>query len=83
MANLIFLTCHNLQILGKTETGVPRNSHDIDKKLGPVNKIDKRNTETSKNLTMRSCWQVVTLLPAFRFMANLQRSEAGFRTNGL
>ena len=41
-------------------------------KLGPVTKPDKRNTTTSKHLTMTSCWQIVTSLSFFQFMANLQ-----------
>ena len=31
-------------------------------KLGPVTKLDKRNMETSKKLTMASCRQIVTSL---------------------
>ena len=44
-------------------------------KLGPVTKLDKRHSATSKkkfSLTTTSCWQIVTSLPLFRFMANLQ-----------
>ena len=60
--------CHNF-----------RTSNDTDVKLGPVSKLDKRNTSTStstskKKLTMTSWWQVVTLLPFFWFMANLDQS---------
>ena len=32
----------------------------IDMKLGSVTKFDKRNTTTSKNLTMTSCRQMKT-----------------------
>ena len=62
---LVSLTCSNLQILGKTETGISdflisgqslikenshnsRTSDDIDMKLEPVTKLDKRNKTTSK-----------------------------------
>ena len=43
-------------------------------KLGPVTKIDKGNKTTSKNLTMMSCWKIVTSLSFFRFIANLEQS---------
>ena len=42
--SLIHKNCHNFR---------PRN--DIDMKLDPVTKFDKRKTATSKNLTMMSC----------------------------
>ena len=63
MPNLVSITCPSLQILGKTQTGVfpisgqsltkenchdSRTSDDIDMKLGPVTKLDKRNKATSK-----------------------------------
>ena len=38
-------------------------------KLEPVTKIDKKNKTTSKNLMMMSCWQIVTSLSFFQFMA--------------
>ena len=34
-------------------------SHDIDMKLGPVTKLDKRNTTTWKNVTMTSFRKIV------------------------
>ena len=44
-------------------------------KLGPVTKLDKRNTATSKkNLMMTSCRQIVTSWSFFQFMTNLQPS---------
>ena len=49
-----------------------RTSDDIDMKLGPVTKLDKRNKTAPKKLTMTSCWQVVTSLSFFWFMANLE-----------
>ena len=41
-------------------------SDDTDMKLGPVTKIDKRNTATSKELTVTSCRQIMT--PASLFL---------------
>ena len=43
-------------------------------KLGPVTKLDKRNKTTSKNVTMKSWWQIVTSLSFFGFLANLEQS---------
>ena len=48
-----------------------RTSNDIDVKLGPVTKLDKRNNATSKNLMMMSCWQMLT---NFCLMTNLEQS---------
>ena len=42
-------------------------------KLGPVTKLGKRNEATAKNMTI-SFRQVVTLMPFFRLMANLEQS---------
>ena len=39
-----------------------RTSNDTDMKLGPVTKLYKRNTTTSKNLTVTSFQQIVTSL---------------------
>ena len=77
------LTCPSLQILGKTQIFLIsgqslinenchncRTSYDLDMKLGPVTKLDNRNTVTSKKLTMTSWQQIVTSL-FFWFMANL------------
>ena len=61
--SLASLTCSSLQILGKTQTGVfpisgqtlikinchnSRTSDDIDMKLEPITKLDKRNKPTSQ-----------------------------------
>ena len=51
-----------------------RTSDDIDMKLGPVTKLDKRNKTTSKNLTLTSCRKIVTSLSFFGFLANLEQS---------
>ena len=63
MPNLVFITRPSLQILGKTgisdfkisgQSLIKRNCHnprpsdDIDTKLGPVTKIDKRNKMSKK-----------------------------------
>ena len=61
MPNLVSPTCPSLQILDKSYTGVfpiygflvchnSRTSDDIDIKLGPVTKLDKRNKTTSKKV---------------------------------
>ena len=42
--SLIKENCHN-----------SRHSDDIDMKLGPVSKLDKRNKKTSKKLEMTPC----------------------------
>ena len=42
-------------------------------KLGPVTKLDKRNTAISKKLTMTLCRKIVTSLSFFRFLANLEQ----------
>ena len=44
-------------------------------KLGALTKFDKRNKTTSKKLTMTSCWQIVTSLSFFGFLANLEHSR--------
>ena len=53
-----------------------RTSDDIDMKLQPVTKIDKRNKTTSKNLTMRYCQKIVTSLPFFQYMANSEQPRS-------
>ena len=42
-------------------------------KLGPVTKLDKRNTATPKKLTMTSCRQMMSL-SNFQLMTNLEQS---------
>ena len=60
--SLIKENCHN-----------SRTSDDIDIKLGPKTKIDKRKKTTLQNLTMTSCRQIVTPLSFFRSLANLEQ----------
>ena len=43
-------------------------------KLRPVTKLDKRNKTTSKNLTFKPCWKILTPSSFFRFLANLEQS---------
>ena len=59
--SLIKENCHN-----------SRTSDNIDMKLGPVIKIDKRNRTTSKKLTMKSCQKIVMSLSFSGFLANLE-----------
>ena len=61
--SLIKENCHN-----------SRTNDDIDMKLGPVTKLEKRNKTTSKKLTITSYQKIVTSLSFFRFMANLEKS---------
>ena len=50
-----------------------RTSNDIDMKLGPVTKLDKRNTATSKKLDDDVLSANYDAIVIFRFMANLER----------
>ena len=52
------------------------NSKDIDMKLEPVTKLDKRNRNTSKKkLTMTSCQQIIVSPSFFQLMVDLEQSE--------
>ena len=51
-----------------------KTSNQIDMKLGPVTKFDKKNVETSENMTMTSCWKILMSLSFYQFMANLEKS---------
>ena len=42
-----------------------RTSHGIDMKVGPVTKLDKRRTATSRKWAMTSCKQIVMSLSFF------------------
>ena len=61
--SLIKGNCHN-----------SRTSDDIDMKVGPVTKLDKRNKTTSKMLMITSCRKIAMSLPFFQFTANLEQS---------
>ena len=84
MPNLVSLARPSLQILAKTQTKVfpililvipyKRNSDDIDMKFGPVTELDKKSKITSKELTMTSCQQIVTLPSFCQVLANLEHS---------
>ena len=43
-------------------------------KVGPVNKLDKRNKTTSNKCDASSCRKIVTPLPFFQFTTNLEQS---------
>ena len=90
LSNLVFLSCPSLKILGKTQTWLfqissqslikenchdSRTSADIDMKLEPVSKLDKRNKTTSKKL-MTSGQKILTSLLFFQFTANLEQSRS-------
>ena len=63
--SLTKVNCHNF-----------RTSDDINVKLGPVTKPDKRNKTTSRQLDEASRQQILTLLLYFKFMANLEQSRS-------
>ena len=50
-----------------------RTGYDIDTKLGPVTKLDKRK-QLPKYSTMMSCRKIVTSSLFFGFLANLEQS---------
>ena len=60
-----------------------RTNHDFDKKLGPVAKLNKKNTTTSKKLTMTSCRQVLMLLSFSKLWSICSHLEAAFWSHGL
>ena len=62
------------QSLIKKNCNNSRTSNDIDIKLGPVIKLNKKNTVTLKKFMMMSCQQIVMSLLFFQFMANLEQS---------
>ena len=66
------------QFLIKGNCHYSRASDDIEMKLGPVTKLDKRNKKKKhqKNLTMTSCGKIVTSLPFLQFKANLEKSRS-------
>ena len=54
-------------------------------KLGPLIKLDKRNTPTSKKkkkMKMTSFWKIALSLPFLKFTTSFQHMEAGFRMHG-
>ena len=51
-----------------------RTSHDIDIKLGPVTKLDKRNAATSKKIEADIILTNCGVIVFFQFMANLHPS---------
>ena len=59
-----------------------RTSDDIDMKLGPVTKLDKRNNTTSKKMKL-SCREIVTPLPFSNLRPIWSIPDAGVRTYSL
>ena len=62
------------QFLIKENCYNSRTRDDIDMKIEPVTKLDKRNKTKLQNLAMTPCREIVTLLPFFRFLANSEQS---------
>ena len=62
------------QFLTKENCYNSRTSDDIDMKIEPVTRLDKRNKTKLQNLTMTSCREIVTLLSFFGFFANSEQS---------
>ena len=94
VTNLVPLTRPSLPILGKTQAEVfpisgkslikencdnSRTNGDIDMKLGPVTKIDKKNKATSKYSMVTPCQQIVMSFSFFQFRDNLEHSRSRFR----
>ena len=49
-------------------------SDDVDNKLGPATKLNKRNKTTPKKITIAPSWKIKTTLPFFQFTANSEQS---------
>ena len=58
-----------------------RTSDDIEVKLGPVTKIDKRNKTASKNLAMMSCWHcyfdIIVIFPIYGPFEAIEKPDSG------
>ena len=93
VTNLVPLTRPSLPILGKTQAEVfpisgkslikencdnSRTNGDIDMKLGPVTKIDKKNKATSKYSMVTPYQQIVMSFSFFQFRDNLEHSRSRF-----
>ena len=67
--NFVFLARPSLQILGKPRRGYFRfPDDDIDMKLGPVTKLDKRNKATSRkfdNDVMLGNCDIIVIFPTY------------------
>ena len=71
----------SVQSLIKENCRNSRTSDDIDIKLGPVIKLDKRNKkqkqqQQQQQKAMTPCRQIVTSLSFSRFMTNLEQSKS-------
>ena len=78
----------SLQILGKTQTGVfpisgnSRTSDDMDMKLRPLTRLDKRNKTTSKKFdvdVMSTNYDVIVIFRIFGQFRAVQRADSGHR----
>ena len=97
MPNFVSITCPSLQILGKTQREVfpisgqslikencynSRTSDDIDVKLRPVTKLDKRNKATSKKIdddVMSESCNVIVIFLIFGQFGAVWRPDSGHR----
>ena len=92
MPNLVSITCPSLQILGsrrisdqsliKENCHNSRTSDDIDMKLGPVTKIDKRNKTMSKKIhdeVMSENCDVIVIFRIFGEFGAVRRPDSGHR----
>ena len=92
---MVSLTCPSLQIFGKTQTGVflismisfmkenyhkSRTSDDIDLKLGPVTKIDKRKKTFSKesdDSAMSENYDVIYFFQIYGQFGAIRKPDSG------
>ena len=68
------------QSLSKVNCHNSRTSNDVDKKLGSVTKIDKRNKTTSKkfdNVVMSANCDVVVILPIYGQSGAIRKLDSG------
>ena len=91
---MVSITCRSLQIFGKTQMVVvsisgqylikqnflnSRTSDDIDMKLGPVTKIDKRNKMTSKifvNAVISVSFDVIVIFPIYGQFGAIRKPDS-------
>ena len=94
MPYLVSLTHPNLQILGKTQRGVfpisgqsllkenynSRSNDDIEMKLGPATKLDKRNKLTSikfDNDVMSLHCNIIVIFPVYGQFRAIRKPDSG------
>ena len=66
--SLIKENCHNSRV-----------RDDIDMKLGPVTKLEKRNKTTSKKFDVSRNWDVIVIFRIFGQFGAVQRPDSGHR----